>query len=152
MKFLSRQTISIVHILSLKTNGVQAIARLGKYDPLDIQVGRRLRQARVDCGLTQTALGKALGVSFQQVQKYEVGSNRMAVSTALRACAILDVTISDLLEGIDDNLLDRRHGGGALDQDKDLPPRKPPIQRLYHAIASKKDREAVRHIIERLAQ
>ena len=48
---------------------------------IDIHVGRRLREARLAKGMSQEALGKALGISFQQVQKYEKGSNRIGGKT-----------------------------------------------------------------------
>ena len=47
-------------------------------DPVDIFVGRQIRRRRLELGLSQTALGRVLGVSFQQVQKYERGDNRVA--------------------------------------------------------------------------
>ena len=48
--------------------------------PTDVHVGKRVRQARLAKGLSQGALGKSLGVSFQQVQKYESGANRIGSS------------------------------------------------------------------------
>lgn len=45
---------------------------------LDLEVGRRLRQARIAAGLSQTALADAVGVTFQQVQRYETGVNRIS--------------------------------------------------------------------------
>ena len=48
--------------------------------PTDVHVGQRAREARVAKGMTQTDLGDALGLSFQQVQKYEKGTNRTAYS------------------------------------------------------------------------
>ena len=49
-------------------------------DPVDIHVGKRLRMRRKDLGYSQQALGDALGLTFQQVQKYEGGSNRISAS------------------------------------------------------------------------
>lgn len=50
---------------------------------IDQAIGARLRAARITAGLSQQDLAKALGISFQQVQKYEKGTNRVAMSTAL---------------------------------------------------------------------
>jgi DNA-binding transcriptional regulator YiaG len=47
-------------------------------EPMDAHIGQQLRIARLNAGLTQTALGKRLGVTFQQVQKYEKGANRVS--------------------------------------------------------------------------
>jgi transcriptional regulator with XRE-family HTH domain len=51
-----------------------------KKDQVDVYVGRRVREARIASGLSQTKLADALEVSFQQVQKYEIGVNRVAPS------------------------------------------------------------------------
>jgi transcriptional regulator with XRE-family HTH domain len=51
-----------------------------KKDPVDIDVGRRIREARIASGLSQATLAAALDMSFQQIQKYERGFNRVAPS------------------------------------------------------------------------
>lgn len=48
---------------------------------LDTEIGRRMRQARLLAGISQDDLGKAVGVRFQQIQKYETGTNRVSAST-----------------------------------------------------------------------
>lgn len=63
-------------------------------DPIDIHVGARMRLRRTLLGLTQGGLGKALGLTFQQIQKYERGSNRIAASTLHRLAHVLDVPVS----------------------------------------------------------
>ena len=63
----------------------------GKADALDTLIGQRLRQRRCDLGLSQTRLGEAIGVSFQQVQKYENGKNRIAASTLYQIAHELQV-------------------------------------------------------------
>lgn len=60
----------------------------------DVLVGSRLRTARRDKRLTQAALGLELGVSFQQVQKYEKGANRLCASKLLKAAEVLGVAPS----------------------------------------------------------
>ena len=49
-------------------------------NPIDVHVGRRVRMRRTLLGMTQTSLGEAIGLSFQQVQKYENGKNRIGSS------------------------------------------------------------------------
>lgn len=58
------------------------MARSGEEDihPVDRHVGRRVQEKRLGLGLSQTALAQAVGVSFQQVQKYEKGTNRVSAS------------------------------------------------------------------------
>jgi transcriptional regulator with XRE-family HTH domain len=66
---------------------------------VDVAVGRNVRSWRIARGMSQTQLGKRLGVSFQQVQKYEAGGNRVATGRLVKAAAALGVPISALFEG-----------------------------------------------------
>lgn len=59
-------------------------------DPIDVHVGSRVRLRRTLLGLSQERLGEALGLTFQQVQKYERGSNRIGASRLVRIADILD--------------------------------------------------------------
>ncbi len=61
--------------------------------PIDVHVGARLRQRRTLLGMTQTNLGDALGVTFQQVQKYERGTNRISASRLFALSGVLDVPV-----------------------------------------------------------
>jgi transcriptional regulator with XRE-family HTH domain len=72
-------------------------ATAGAPDPIDVEVGARIRTIRRRLGLSQTELGHALGVTFQQVQKYERGTNRVAGSTLVRLCRKLNVAPADVL-------------------------------------------------------
>ena len=58
----------------------------------DIYAGRMLRDIRKNKGMTQTELGAAVGVTFQQIQKYEIGSNRMSVSRLYEIAKCLKVS------------------------------------------------------------
>ena len=58
---------------------------------IDVHVGSRLRMRRMMLGLSQEKLGKALGITFQQVQKYEKGTNRMGASRLQQAGDVLGV-------------------------------------------------------------
>jgi len=64
----------------------------------DIALGRRLKSLRVRRGLSQAALGMLLGVSFQQIQKYEKATNRIRVSQLRRIAEALGVPVMELLE------------------------------------------------------
>ena len=70
-------------------------------DPIDVAVGSRVRIRRRQMDMSQTALAKALGVTFQQVQKYERGTNRISASMLVRIGSTLGVTVADLV-GKDD--------------------------------------------------
>ncbi len=67
---------------------------------VDDHVGRRLRARRTELGITQEKLADALGISFQQVQKYENGSNRVAAGRLWDMAGCLDVDVGYFFEGI----------------------------------------------------
>lgn len=71
-------------------------------DPVDIHVGRRLRMRRKDLGYSQQALADALGLTFQQVQKYEGGANRISASKLHATAMFLKTPIGFFFEGLDD--------------------------------------------------
>ena len=66
---------------------------------VDAYVGARLRMRRVMLGMSQSRLGALLGVTFQQVQKYEKGSNRISASRLKVAAEVLETTVNFFLEG-----------------------------------------------------
>lgn len=66
-------------------------------DPIDIAVGARVKMLRHSKGISQSTLGDAVGVSFQQVQKYERGSNRLSASALVRVAEALGVSVSTLV-------------------------------------------------------
>lgn len=70
-------------------------------DEVDRFVGGRIREIRKQRGLSQSQLGERLGVTFQQVQKYERGDNRVAASTVFRVCGVLKCGLADLFPPID---------------------------------------------------
>jgi transcriptional regulator with XRE-family HTH domain len=65
-----------------------------KPNPIDVHVGRRLRLRRTLLGMSQERLGELLGLTFQQVQKYERGANRIGSSRLFELGQILDVPVS----------------------------------------------------------
>lgn len=65
--------------------------------PIDAVIGANLRRLRKQRKISQTTLGRCLGVSFQQIQKYESGVNRLSISRALNVCAVFRMTLSDFL-------------------------------------------------------
>ncbi|WP_114395751.1 helix-turn-helix domain-containing protein [Oleisolibacter albus] len=68
--------------------------RLGKPNPVDIHVGSRVRLRRTLLGMSQEKLGEAIGLTFQQVQKYERGANRIGASRLFDLSRVLDVPVS----------------------------------------------------------
>lgn len=69
-------------------------------DNIDAHIGSRVRLRRLTAGVSQEQLGAALGVTFQQVQKYEKGTNRIGAGRLYRISRILDVPVSYFYEGL----------------------------------------------------
>jgi transcriptional regulator with XRE-family HTH domain len=69
-------------------------------DPIDRFVGSRVRARRVGIRLSQTKLGEAIGVTFQQVQKYENGTNRIGASNLFKIAKTLGVDVAYFFEGV----------------------------------------------------
>jgi transcriptional regulator with XRE-family HTH domain len=67
--------------------------------PADVRIGDRMRARRMMLGMSQTELGTALDVTFQQIQKYERGINRISASTIERLAATLGVPITYFFDG-----------------------------------------------------
>ncbi|MCK5575717.1 MAG: helix-turn-helix transcriptional regulator [Sphingomonadales bacterium] len=71
---------------------------VSKPDPIDIHVGSRVRLRRTLLGMSQEKLGKALGLTFQQIQKYERGANRIGSSRLYKLSQILSVPVAFFFE------------------------------------------------------
>src|SRR4029453_18724734 len=67
---------------------------MAKFHPVDVYVGTRIRQRRTLLAMSQTKLGDAVGLTFQQIQKYEHGANRCASSRLYEFAKVLDVPVS----------------------------------------------------------
>lgn len=70
---------------------------LAEPDPFDVALGRRIRVMRKEQRITQASLATALGVSFQQVQKYERGTNRLSASSLAKVAQHLDSSVAALI-------------------------------------------------------
>jgi transcriptional regulator with XRE-family HTH domain len=68
--------------------------------PVDVQVGRNVRRRRIELGMSQTALATACEITFQQVQKYENGANRVSASRLWQFAAVLGVPVVYFFEGL----------------------------------------------------
>ncbi|MBO0711748.1 MAG: helix-turn-helix transcriptional regulator [Acetobacteraceae bacterium] len=85
--------------------------REGRPSPIDVHVGSRIRLRRTLMGMSQERLGEALGLTFQQVQKYERGVNRVGASRLFDLSRVLDVPISFFFDDMPDTLA--AHPGSA---------------------------------------
>ena len=77
-------------------------------NPIDKYVGSRIRAQRLLIGMSQEKLGNAIGLTFQQVQKYEKGTNRVGASRLQQISSALEVTPAFFFEGVPTAAGDRR--------------------------------------------
>ncbi len=83
----------------------------GKPNPVDIHVGSRVRMRRTLMGLSQEKLGEAIGLTFQQVQKYERGANRIGSSRLYQLSRVLDVPVAFFFEELPPEVTGRKSRG-----------------------------------------
>tara|TARA_B100000676_G_C18083445_1_gene853065 strand:+ start:2835 stop:3311 length:477 start_codon:yes stop_codon:yes gene_type:complete len=88
----------------------ETISMASNPNPIDIHVGGRVRLRRTLLGMSQEKLAQALGLTFQQIQKYERGANRIGSSRLFKLSQILDVPVSFFF---DDMTKETATGGGA---------------------------------------
>jgi transcriptional regulator with XRE-family HTH domain len=114
-----------------------------KPDQRDIEVARRMRAARLEKGLTQEKLGSALGLTFQQVQKYENGTNRIAAGRLHKIAEVLGVPVGVLFgtPTSSESLLELSDNAAALR-----------LLRAYARISSPKLKLALATLAEEIAQ
>ena len=88
--------------------GRESVRRTGKPNPVDVHVGSRVRLRRTLLGLSQEKLGDALGLTFQQVQKYERGANRIGASRLFDLSRVLDVPVSFFFDDMSPDMPTRK--------------------------------------------
>ena len=71
----------------------------GKIEQVDVEVGRRIKVQRLSRRVSQTTLAKRLGLSFQQIQKYEKGANRVGAGRLSKIAEVLGVPVDSFFEG-----------------------------------------------------
>ncbi len=104
---------------------------MGKPNPIDVHVGFRVRQRRTLLGLSQTKLAEAIGLTFQQVQKYERGTNRIGSSRMFQIARVLDVPVAYFFEEMRRDVASagRDHALGRASAEPDVDGRDPMMKR-----------------------
>ena len=85
---------------------------MAKAQLVDVHVGSRMRQRRTLLGMSQSKVGEAVGLTFQQIQKYERGSNRIGSSRLYEFAKVLDVPVSYFFDEMPSNALSGRPMSG----------------------------------------
>jgi transcriptional regulator with XRE-family HTH domain len=112
-----------------------------KLQPIDLLIGHRVKMARIERGLTQVELADELGVTFQQVQKYESGKNRIAASRLIDIARVLQTNIAALLPT----------SGTPPPQAPVLSKQSAQLLRDFESIADVKLRESVLSVVRKVA-
>ena len=98
----------------------------GQPHPIDIHVGSRVRMRRVLLGMSQEELGRNLGLTFQQVQKYEKGTNRVSASRLAQIAEILGVTPMFFFDALPEGATGTKKNGAVSST-------KPPIESILQS-------------------
>ncbi len=133
------------------------------YNPIDVHVGGRLRTRRTLVGVSQMALGDAIGLAFQQLQKYETGANRISASRLYDLSQVLDIGIAYFFDGMDQAT--QKASPAQISRWKSMPsPKKPngsenswhrretlKLVRAYYSIADPTIRDHLRKLAQSIA-
>lgn len=125
-------------------------------DDRDRLIGQRVKAYREIKGLSQAELGAKVGVTFQQVQKYENGKNKVGVSRLIDVCHILNVSLMNFLNGIEKPLKAQVIAVSDFTQDKIIndPDRNKEVAELlkiYNSVETAEDRAEILNVLKALA-
>lgn len=110
---------------------------------LDIEIGRNLRNLRQARGFTQNKLAEALGLTFQQVQKYETAANRISASRLIDIARVLEIDLSELLPSAE---ITKSKADPVLAKQTNL------LFSLFTAIPDKRLRQSILKLVKSIAE
>jgi transcriptional regulator with XRE-family HTH domain len=123
-----------------------------KPDFIDVEVGQRIRIQRLQSGLSQTSLAEQLGVTFQQVQKYEKGMNRVGAGRLTKIAKVLGVPVTTFFGAHDGETLQASDGGTTFSPLKLLTvPGALRLLRAYGQLDDGRMRRSVVNLVENIA-
>ncbi|MCC7273359.1 MAG: helix-turn-helix transcriptional regulator [Alphaproteobacteria bacterium] len=112
--------------------------------PVDVHVGRQVRLYRTVAGLSQTQLAEAIGLTFQQVQKYERGGNRISASKLVQIARVLGTPVTAFFEGLEPEAASPHDPGIMLRREAIE------LSRAYERIGSPDLRQSLMELFHRL--
>lgn len=145
--------------MAAKTKTEPAKKKKGRANSIDEYVGMRLRQKRSLLGLSQEKLADAVGITFQQIQKYENGANRISASRLFQLSSILNVPVSFFFERYEG--APSSYGAGMAENEQasiegreDLMQRKETLEliRVYYSLKSPKLRKDLLKLVKTMAE
>jgi transcriptional regulator with XRE-family HTH domain len=123
-----------------------------KPDAIDVEVGQRIRIQRLQSGLSQTVLAEGIGITFQQVQKYEKGVNRVGASRLTKIAKVLGVPVTTFFGAQDPETLEGSARGTASSPLKLLTvPGARQLLRAYDQLNDGKMRRLIVDLVEDIA-
>lgn len=122
-------------------------------NPIDVHVGARVRLRRTLLGMSQERLGDALGLTFQQVQKYERGANRVGASRLFELAKALNVPVSYFFDDLPDEEEAAPASAGAASMDEDPMRRRETVElvRAYYRITDDSARRKLYELMRSIA-
>ena len=126
------------------------------FHPVDVHVGSRVRLRRTILGMSQSDLGNAVGLTFQQIQKYERGANRIGASRVHAFSQILDVPVSFFFDDLPSNVIDQALtavavGTEAHDDSEDMEGEANELVKAYYRIENRRVRFLMRDLVRSAA-
>jgi transcriptional regulator with XRE-family HTH domain len=145
--------------LKTKTAKVEATKKKGRANSIDEHVGLQLRQRRALLGLSQEKLAEQVGITFQQIQKYENGANRVSASRLYEFSKVLEIPVTFFFESYGSN--ENRMAVGFAENEQaafegadDVMKRKETLEliRVYYSIQNPKLRKDLFKLVKSMAE
>lgn len=147
-------------LAKIKPEKITATKKKGRANPIDEYVGTQLRQRRALMGMSQERLAEQVGVTFQQIQKYENGANRVSASRLYEFSNVLDVPVNFFFESYGAENTGKMPSFALSDNDQsafegadDIMKRKETLEliRVYYSIENAKLRKDLFKIVKSMA-
>lgn len=138
-----------------------ATKKKGRANPIDEHVGMQLRQRRALLGMSQERLAEQVGITFQQIQKYENGANRISASRLFEFSKVLDIPVSFFFENYNLSASGKQSALRMADNDQspfegadDVMTRKETLElvRVYYSINNPKLRKDLFKLVKSMAE
>ena len=123
-------------------------------DPIDKHVGANIRRLRTFMGMSQEKMAEHLGITFQQIQKYENGTNRVGASRLYNIAHILNTSVDRFFDGLEGKTSELKAAEDKEDMNADLLSKRESINLLrnYYAIEDENVRKKIQDMIKSFAQ
>lgn len=148
-----------VAMKTTKSSKADSSKKKGRANSIDENVGTQLRQRRSLLGLSQEKLAEQVGITFQQIQKYENGANRISASRLYEFSKVLDIPVSFFFEGSNDQSSKQVFGlaeneQAAFEGADDVMKRKETLEliRVYYSIENPKLRKDLFKLVRSMAE